>query len=201
MHPIITKGGNVVNTIPSEVCLETYVRARTSEAIQDASSKVDRALRGAALALGCQVKIETVPGYLPLRNDQSLATLFRENASRIFGPNEYRDYPHGGGSTDTGDLSQIMPVLHPMMTGVKGAFHSPDWHISDPDAGYLAPAKTLAMMVVDLLWGKAERARKILSENKPALSKETYLHQQTTLFQTEVYNGALPHLESECSMP
>ena len=64
-----TKGGDLVNIVPAEVCLETYVRGRTSQAILDASHKVDRAVRGAALALGCRVEIETVPGNLPLRND------------------------------------------------------------------------------------------------------------------------------------
>ena len=39
-----------------------------------------------------------------------------------------------GGSTDAGDLSQIMPVLHPMMTGAAGAHHQIDWHIQDHDA-------------------------------------------------------------------
>ena len=52
--------------IPGDVRLETYVRGKTVEAILDANRKVDRALRAGALALGAQVEIETLPGYLPL---------------------------------------------------------------------------------------------------------------------------------------
>lgn len=189
VHPIITKGGDLVNIIPAEVRLETYVRARTAEAMLDAAHKVDRALRGAAVALGCAVEIETVPGYLPLRNDPDLGQLFKDNAARIFGADQYRDYPHGGGSTDAGDLSQIMPVLHPAMTGACGAVHGPDWRIADPAAGYLAPAKVLAMMAIDLLYGDATAAASILQNHVPNLSKGEYLQQQKALFHREHFAG------------
>lgn len=186
VHPIITKGGDLVNIIPSEVRMETYIRARTQEAILDAEVKVDRALKGAAYAMGCSVEIETVPGYMPLRNSPKLRELFKENAGRIWGPEEYRDYPHGGGSTDAGDLSQIMPVLHPAMTGAKGVIHGSDWEIADVNAGYLAPAKTMATMVVDLLVdGQAED---VLRCEKPAMTKEEYLEKQRGIFRSERFN-------------
>lgn len=189
IHPIITKGGDLVNIIPAEVCMETYVRAKTPDAILDASQKVDRALRGAAMAMGCKVEIETVPGNLPLRNDPDLAEIFRDTAGAVLGEENYRDYPHSGGSTDAGDLSQIMPVLHPMMTGAAGAHHQIDWCIADHESGYIAPAKTLAMMAVDLLSNDAAKARKILSKNSPAMSKAEYLERQTSVFKTELYDG------------
>ena len=37
---------------------------------------MDRALKAGALALGAEVEIITLPGYLPLVNDQDLAELF-----------------------------------------------------------------------------------------------------------------------------
>ena len=190
VHPIITKGGDLVNIVPSQVSLETYVRARTREAMIDASRKVDRALRGAAMAMGCKVEIETAPGAMPLHNDKDLTEVFRDNAARLFGAEEYRDYPHSGGSTDAGDLSQIMPVLHPFMTGARGTNHAPDWHIGDLEAGYLAPAKTLAMMAVDLLSDDAALARRIKGDSKPPMSREDYLRQQNETFRQEVFDGA-----------
>ncbi|MFT5089131.1 MAG: amidohydrolase [Candidatus Latescibacterota bacterium] len=188
VHPIITKGGDLVNIVPAEVRMETYVRARTPEAVLDAERKVDRAVKGAAMAMGCCVEIETVPGYMPLRNSPQLTELFKANAGQIFGAGQYRDYPHSGGSTDAGDLSQIMPVLHPSMTGASGGIHGPDWHIADPDAGYLAPAKTLATMVVDLLAEGADKAKQVLATEKPALSKEQYLLEQRQIFRSEVFD-------------
>lgn len=190
VHPIITKGGDLVNIVPAEVCLETYVRAKTPDAMLDAAEKVDRALRGAAIAMGCRVEIETVPGNLPLINNLGLADAFRETAEAIFGPDHYRDYPHMGGSTDAGDLSQLMPVLHPMMTGGSGFHHQTNWHISDPDAGYISPAKTLAMMAVDLLYDEGQKAREILDHHQPAMSKEEYLDRQQAVFHRENFNGA-----------
>lgn len=190
VHPIITKGGDLVNIVPAEVTMETYVRGKTPEAILDASAKVDRALRGAAVALGCQVEIETVPGNLPLRNNARLGTLFRESSGQVLGEEHFRDHPHSGGSTDAGDLSQILPVLHPYMTGATGAHHQVNWLIADHDAGYVAPAKTLAMMAVDLLADDAAEAKAVLADHEPAMSKDDYLAMQSSVFQTEVFNGA-----------
>ncbi len=189
VHPIITKGGDLVNVVPSEVCLETYVRAKTPEAMLDAAMKVDRALRGAAMALGCRVEIETVPGNLPLRNDPQLASLFRENVKVLFGEDGYRDYAHGGGSTDAGDLSQLIPVLHPMMTGAHGSHHQIDWSIADHNAGYVLPAKSLAMLAIDLLHDEARQARDVLSKFSPGMTKEEYLDQQRAVFHKEIYDG------------
>ena len=170
--------------------METYVRGRTSEALGDGSRKVDRALHGAVIALGCRVKIEIVLGNLPLRSNAQVAALFRDNAKYIFGENSDCDYPHSGGLTDAGDLSQIMPVLHPMMTGGAGAHHQIDWCIADHEDGYVTPAKTLAMMAVDLLSNDAATARKILSQHQAAMTKELYLERQTSVFQREVFDGA-----------
>jgi len=189
VHPIITKGGDLVNIVPAEVCLETYVRAKTPDAILDAANKVDRALRGAALAMGCCVEIETVPGNLPMRNDPRLAELFRNNAGGLFGDDGYCEYPHAGGSTDAGDLSQLIPVLHPMMTGGSGSHHQSDWCIADFDAGYISPAKTLAMMAIDLLHDDAQEAREVLSSYVPAMTKDEYLNRQQSIFREESFDG------------
>jgi amidohydrolase len=188
VHPIITKGGDLVNVVPSEVCMETYVRAKTPDAMLDAAAKVDRALRGAAIALGCQVEVETVPGNLPLRNDPLLAELFRDHVRILFGDNAYREHEHSGGSTDAGDLSQLMPVLHPMMTGAHGSHHQTDWHIADYEAGYVLPAKSLAMMAVDLLSTDAAQARNVLSQFTPGMTKQEYIERQQSVFQTVMYS-------------
>ena len=192
VHPIITKGGDLVNIVPSEVRLETYVRARTSEAMLDAARKVDRALRGAAIAMGCQVIIETVPGNLPLRNDPQLADVFRTNAADLFGEDACQDYAHEGGSSDVGDLSQLMPVVQPMMTGGSGAHHQTDWRIADFDAGYVSPARALALMVIDLLHDNAKQARNVLASHAPAMTKDEYLQQQQSVFRTDTFDGSRP---------
>src|SRR4030095_4121171 len=76
VHPIITHGGSQVNVIPGDVRIETYVRGKSVEAILDANVRVDRALKAGALALGAQVEIETMPGYLPLFNHEGMSKYF-----------------------------------------------------------------------------------------------------------------------------
>lgn len=76
IHPIITKGGDAVSVVPAEVHMETFVRGGSRKAILDANMKVDRCLRAGAMAIGAEVEINTIPGYLPQRNDRQLAEVF-----------------------------------------------------------------------------------------------------------------------------
>src|SRR5216117_2514811 len=189
VHPIITHGGSQVNVIPGEVRLETYVRGRTVDAMMAANTRVDRAFKAGALALGAKVEIETLPGYLPLRTDPTLARVFRENADSLFGPGACRETGHRAGSTDMGDLSQVIPVLHPYMGGARGTGHGADYEIVDPHLAYLMPARALAAMVVDLLWDGAGRAREVVATAKPALTRDAYVKFQRDIRKREVYES------------
>ncbi|MGD9124537.1 MAG: amidohydrolase [Desulfarculaceae bacterium] len=189
VHPIITKGGDLVNVVPADVRIETFVRGKTIEAIMDANLKLDRALRAGAMALGAQVEIQTLPGYMPLQNDAKLTELFLENSKMLFGADECLEGGHRTGSTDMGDVSQIMPALHPHLGGASGIAHGSDYLITDKDTGYIAPAKLLALMAVDLLYDQGKKAKAILKGHKPNLSKDAYLELQNKLFRTEHYDG------------
>ena len=189
VHPIITHGGSQVNVIPGEVRIETYVRGRTMEAILDAEKKVDRAFRAGALALGAAVEIETLPGYLPMTCDPTMTRQFEENAATLLGAASYRRIGHRTGSTDMGDLSQVMPILHPHMGGARGTGHAADWEIVDKPLAYLGPAKALAAMVVDLLAEGAAGAREVLAQARPPMTREGYLAFQRGLARREVYEG------------
>jgi amidohydrolase len=188
VHPILTHGGSQVNVIPGEARLETYVRGRTLEGIRDANAKVDRALKAGALALGAAVEIDTWPGYLPLAPDSTMAGLFRQTAQTLVG--ECRDGGHRAGCTDMGDVSQIMPVLHPYMGGATGTGHAADYGISDFQLGYVAPAKALAAMVVDLLWDDAAGAREVLAKARPRMTRESYLAFQRGVGKREIFDGS-----------
>jgi amidohydrolase len=189
IHPIITQGGVQVNVIPADVRLETYVRGKTVEAILDANSKVDRALQAGALALAAQVEIETLPGYLPLFNNLEMGEIFKANAVGLLGEANYTMIGHRTGSTDMGDISHVMPTLHPYMGGASGMGHGADFQITDPQLAYLGPAKALAMTAVDLLWGDAEAARGILSRTKPRMTRAEYLTFQRGITQRVLFDG------------
>jgi amidohydrolase len=189
VHPIITHGGSQVNVIPGEVRLETYVRGRTVEAILDANKKVDRAFKAGALALGAKVEIETLPGYMPMTCDATMARMYRENAAALVGADNFRQIGHRTGSTDMGDLSMVMPVLHPYMGGATGSGHGADYQIVDQSLAYLGTAKGLAGMVIDLLGDGAAGARDVLKNAKPPMTREQYLTFQRGLARRETYEG------------
>jgi metal-dependent amidase/aminoacylase/carboxypeptidase family protein len=189
VHPILTHGGSQVNVIPGEARIETYVRGRTVEGIAAAARGVDRAFRAGALALGARVEIETLPGYLPLACDPTMTRYFRENAVALVGAEHYREVGHRTGSTDMGDLSQIMPVLHPYMGGARGTNHAADWGIADPVLAYVMPAKALAAMVVDMLADGAAGARDVLAGARPSLTREQYLAFQRAAGRRDVFEG------------
>jgi metal-dependent amidase/aminoacylase/carboxypeptidase family protein len=175
VHPIVTRGGDVVNAIPADVRLEMFCRGATVEAIELAHRKVDRALKAGALAVGGTVEITTLPGYLPLFHDANLVSLFRANAVDVVGASNVRDKGHGGGSTDMGDISHILPTVHPYAGGASGAGHGADYRVDDYRRAVANPAKALAMTVIDLLADDAREAKRVKAEFKPRMSRDEYL--------------------------
>ncbi len=174
VHPIITKGGDLVNVIPADVRMETYVRGRTMESIMEANQKVNRALRAGAYAVGAEVDIEEIPGYLPRRSCPPLEKVFFDNAVELLGESGVEQGSHGSGSSDMGDLMHLMPAIHPSCGGATGTAHSEEFLIEDPETAYVLPAKLMALTVVDLLWGDAAAGRRVRSESRPAMTKDEY---------------------------
>ena len=175
VHPIITKGGDLVNVIPADVRLETYVRGASVDAILEAASKVDRSLRAGAMALGAQVRINTIPGYLPRIVHGGLLEVYRRNALSLVGDEEWWEPSFGAGSTDMGDVSHIMPAIEAQARGACGTGHGADYVICDPDMAYIVPAKVAAMTIIDLLADGAAEAQKVLDGFEPAMTKAGYL--------------------------
>jgi len=80
-----------------------------------------------------------------------------------------------GGSFDIGDLSHIMPVLHPLVGGITGALHTREFSLSDPELAYIIPAKMMAKTIIDLLADGGEKANDIIEKSKPPMTKDEYL--------------------------
>jgi amidohydrolase len=188
VHPIITHGGSAINIVPDDVRLETFVRGATLAAIADAADKVDRAMQAGALAVGADVVIETLPGYLPLIMDRGLGAHFRANAQTLVGTHNWAEAPVCNACTDAGDLSAIMPMLHPNHGGCTGFAHTADFAIVDAHRAYVTPSKALAGTVVDLLFGDARGARDILSAFVPTLTRDGYLAHMRALTTSKRYS-------------
>jgi len=175
VHPIITKGGDVVNVVPADVRLETYVRGKNLEAILDASAKVDRAFKAGGDAVGAATQITNIPGYLPIFQDRNLTELATRNGRALLGDKGAQDAGFMGGSFDVGDLSHLIPVIHPFVTGTKGHLHTAEFCVTDYEAAVVLPAKLMAMCVIDLLADGAGEAKRVKKEFQPRLNKEQYL--------------------------
>ena len=176
VHPIITNGGELVNVVPANVTMETYVRGASFEAINDAAAKVDRAIKGSAYAIGAEVEITDFKGYLPLCQDKSLGAIFAENAAQF----TERENIHYGidmvGSSDMGDLCHLIPAIQPTMGGWTGNLHAKNFAPTDTTLAYINPAKIMAMTVIDLLYDGATAAKEIKAAFVPKLTKEEYFN-------------------------
>lgn len=184
VHPIITHGGDMVNAIPESVTLESYVRGKTFDSMVKENKKVNRALIGAALSLGANIEIIDIPGYSPLNNDKNMMLIAKEAAELVLPDESLGYYPDGfsKGSTDMGDLSCIMPVVHPYSGGAKGTGHGNDYMIADPERACVKCAKWQVAMLDLLLSDGASRAKNVLDEFKPLFkNKEEFLAYQDSI--------------------
>lgn len=167
VHPIITKGGDLVNIVPADVVMETYVRGATPEAVRDACEKVDRAIRGAAYAIGCEVEIRDVGGYAPLRQNPDMSRLFAENARALYPEAPVYEGVDMVGSTDMGDLGLCIPVIQPTIGCFAGAAHSKEFHSTDDRFTVVGTAKLLGLTAIDLLYDGAGELRRIRDGFEP----------------------------------
>ncbi|MGB6127878.1 MAG: amidohydrolase [Psychrilyobacter sp.] len=175
VHPIITKGGDIVNVVPADVRMESYVRARTIEGMIDSNNKVNRALKAGAMAVGADIHITEIPGYLPIKRYKALDNIFKENLEILGLKDKIVDGGDFTGSFDFGDVSHLMPTLHPMIGGISGGLHTSNYKIVDEDLAYLIPAKAMALTIVDLLFDNALASKEILKNFKAPMSKKSYL--------------------------
>jgi len=193
VHGIMTKGGEAVSAVPSDVRLEWRVRSGTPQAVARNGAVVDRCFKAGALAVGASVEITNIPGYLPMRHDTKLQDLFNRNSIALLGESATMIIParrNRGGSTDMGDLSHLIPVCHPYAGGAEGPGHSKEYVINDYEAAVVNPAKIMAMVIIDLMAGGAAKGKEVSQSHRPAMTKQSYLKLQRELAQIINFDGA-----------
>lgn len=177
VHYIINHGGDAVNVVPNKVTMEAMVRANNANAMIDANKKFNRCIEAAALAIGGQAEVEDFIGYLSLETDDNINAIFKQNIIDYLDikEDEIIDVNIGGGSTDMGDLSQIIPCIHPYIMGATGDFHTKDYILVDEEMVYIKSAKALALTLIDLLYDGAKKGNNVVKNFKPNYTIEQYL--------------------------
>ncbi len=194
IHPVITEGGSCVNAIPDKVCIESYIRGATMDAIIDANNKVNRVAAACAAAIGGNVVITDMPGYWPRKYPDKFVKAFGDAAEAVGVQFTYKADVWGCGCSDMGDICAVMPSLHPTIGGASGASHRAQYYIVDPDAACVDSAKVQYMTLRSLLANDAVKAKDILADFTPEFaSKEAYfayvdkldMHRQAVVYEAD----------------
>jgi amidohydrolase len=159
VHGIITHGGAAANIIPDYTRAEFYVRASDPEYLAELARRLVACAQGAAAATGARLEVSAAGlTMLPIRENRTLARRYEEHLGSLgasLGPSSAAT---GGGSTDFGNVSQVVPGLHAYFQ--VGA--APDLRAHTPAfaaatrsaeglAGMVIAAKALALTGLDLV--------------------------------------------------
>jgi len=158
IHGIITDGGEAPNVVPAHSAGSFIVRAEEDTYLDELKERVLNCFIGAAKTSGARLEYRWGDvRYAPMRNNLTLARLFMQNMQPLGRQMLLSEPKHTFGSTDMGNVSQVVPSIHPFVAiaPVEVANHSPQFALAAASEagthGLLDAAKALAMTVVDLV--------------------------------------------------
>jgi amidohydrolase len=152
IHGIVTNGGIAPNVIPAHTSAKYIVRSETLDQLAELRPRVYRCFEAGGLATGA--KVEILGGdkpYAEVHHDNDMAVLYRKNSEALGRPfpnlGEWETRPSG--STDMGNVSRVMPSIHPMIgiNSLPAVNHQPEFtaHCITPDADKALVDGALAM--------------------------------------------------------
>ncbi|CAG8539402.1 6923_t:CDS:10, partial [Scutellospora calospora] len=116
IHGIITSGGNAPNVIPDYTSGKFNVRGRTIEDLKALYPRVQRCFEAAAEATDAKLKITWHSEAYELKINSPMATRYETYLSQKFGikvPSKEQQSSISFGSTDQGNVSHVVPGIHP----------------------------------------------------------------------------------------
>lgn len=156
VHGVITNGGVKPNIIPEKATMSYFIRTPEKEELAILRSKVVACFQGAARATGCQVEVvDTGMSYENVRINPVLADLYEANI-RSLGITDISG-PITGGSTDMGNVSHMLPAIHPKFAigSGKEVNHSVAFtevaNLPESNTAALTAGKALAFTCIDVL--------------------------------------------------
>ena len=169
IHGVFTDGGDKPNIVPATASMHWFIRAGDLTRLEELKPRVLAALQAGAEATGCTVEHQWIePAYADLIRNPAFEELYATNSAALGRlVSEPGDAGAVVGSTDMGNVSHVVPSIHPMIAvAPRGVgIHTPDFadFASSPsgDEGVIDGAKAMAMTIVDL-WSSPEDRRSIV---------------------------------------
>lgn len=160
IHGIITHGGTASNIVPDRASGHFAVRGPNRASLDMLRKRVEECFHAGAMASGARVEIEWEDiDYFDLVTNWPLAKAYQANAETLGRTFVSTDIlpPNQASSTDMGNVSHMVPTIHPMISAVPQgtAFHTEEFaHWVGTDMGMRATldgAKSLAMTALDFI--------------------------------------------------
>jgi amidohydrolase len=176
VHGIITSGGSAANIIPEYAMAKFSVRALDRRYQQEVLERFKACAEGAAVATGTRVKITVHEnsGYENMAPSLPLAERWSTHLRSLGHTVATTMEDERMGSTDMGNVSQLIPAIHPYIgiapEGTPGHSNAFRDAAGTPEAqeSALAAAKAMALTTIDLLTEPAllEAARADFEEKR-----------------------------------
>lgn len=114
VHGIVTKGGEAPNVIPDRVEARFFIRESSMATLQALEPRILACFEGAATATGCRLEYEWEGNpYSDMLISTPLIQAYERHAVEA-GLQVHSQPLHAGGSTDMGNVSYVVPSIHPM---------------------------------------------------------------------------------------
>jgi amidohydrolase len=163
IHGIFTEAGEAPNVVPARTAATWYVRSPTVRGLHKLKARVLACLQAGADAAGCTMEhVWLDPAYADMVDNEPIIDLYRGNIERtgrtLIDPESLDAII---GSTDMGNISHIVPSIHPMIavSPPNVAIHTADFvryaRADEGDRAVLDGARALAATVADL-WARPD---------------------------------------------
>jgi amidohydrolase len=156
VHGIITHGGIAPNIIPEKAACSFYVRADDLAEVAQMKQRVIACAQGAALAAGCRLQVDEDERVLaPLKVNRAFSALYSRQLAYLGLPESTAPADKNKGSSDIGNVSQVVPTIHPHVPIGDGVhIHSDDFAratiSAEGQAAVLEGATALALTAAEL---------------------------------------------------
>jgi amidohydrolase len=166
VHGVITDGGQAPNIVPGHSAGSFLVRAEDDDYLEELKRRVEACFTAGATATGATLELRWNENqYAAMNTNRAIAEAHRANLAALGRTVPEEENPRPMGSTDMGNVSKVVPGIHPTIaiapSDVNG--HSPEFAdyaaSASGDRAVVDGAKALAMTAIDILADAGLRAR------------------------------------------